>query len=387
MRMVMDKEAMLDKDVTMDDINFCLNQYTKECVYSDYNSNELVFRLRFTKNDKDGSSSKIGTVTGETLDQTDEIYYIKNKQDKILNNIVIRGIQGISNVKLRTIKKYRKQSFKENAKILENGSGEGSKPSATDTACSADSCVESKSKSKDTKKSKGASVQDESADIWVLDTVGTNLTGILGLDYVDSTRTYSNDIQEMYRVFGIEAARQSIYIELVEAFESSHINYHHLSLLCDRMTYSQKPISIFRYGINNDDVGPIMKATFEETPEMFFRAAKHAELDEMRGISANIMCGQQGYYGTNCFQVFTDLREMESNKRYKPDKIEIQNGNIVFNRVMKNVYDDRDSNCDNLMIVNPAEGISVPQNEEDVDSKGCEDNDADSTSDSLLEGF
>ena len=387
MRMVMDKEAMLDKDVTMDDINFCLNQYTKECVYSDYNSNELVFRLRFTKNDKDGSSSKIGTVTGETLDQTDEIYYIKNKQDKILNNIVIRGIQGISNVKLRTIKKYRKQSFKDNTKNLENGSGEGNKPSATDSACSADSCVESKSKSKDTKKSKGAAVQDESADIWVLDTVGTNLTGILGLDYVDSTRTYSNDIQEMYRVFGIEAARQSIYIELVEAFESSHINYHHLSLLCDRMTYSQKPISIFRYGINNDDVGPIMKATFEETPEMFFRAAKHAELDEMRGISANIMCGQQGYYGTNCFQVFTDLREMESNNRYEPDTIEIQNGNIAFNRVMKNVYDDRDSNCDNLMIVNPAEGVSVPQNE--VDSKGCEDNDDDSigTSDTLLEGF
>ena len=79
MRMVMDKEAMLDKDVTMDDINFCLNQYTKECVYSDYNSNELVFRLRFTKNDRDGSSNKIGTVSGETLDQTDEIYYIKKQ--------------------------------------------------------------------------------------------------------------------------------------------------------------------------------------------------------------------------------------------------------------------------------------------------------------------
>ena len=48
-------------------------------------------------------------------------------------------------------------------------------------------------------------------------------------------------------------------------------------------------VSIFRHGINNDDIGPIAKASFEETSEMFLKAARHAELDEMRGISANVM--------------------------------------------------------------------------------------------------
>ena len=85
-------------------------------------------------------------------------------------------------------------------------------------------------------------------------------------------------------------------IDVIE-FDGTYINYHHLSLLCDRMT-SVKMISIFRHGINNDNIGPIAKASFEETPEMFLKAAKHGEVDIMRGVSANVMCGQEGYFGT-----------------------------------------------------------------------------------------
>jgi DNA-directed RNA polymerase II subunit RPB1 len=65
-------------------------------------------------------------------------------------------------------------------------------------------------------------------------------------------------------------------------------------------------VSIFRHGINNDNIGPIAKASFEETPEMFLNAARHAELDTMRGVSANVMCGQEGYFGTSAFQVILD---------------------------------------------------------------------------------
>ena len=51
---------------------------------------------------------------------------------------------------------------------------------------------------------------------------------------------------------------------------------------------------------------PIAKASFEETPEMFLKAARHADLDTMRGVSANVMCGQEGYFGTSAFQVILD---------------------------------------------------------------------------------
>ena len=146
----------------------------------------------------------------------------------------------------------------------------------------------------------------------MVDTVGSNLMDLLSLDYIDTTRTYTNDIPEIYRVLGVEAARQSILNELTEVveFDSTYINYHHLSLLCDRMTCNDKIISIFRHGINNDDIGPIAKASFEETPEMFLKAARHGILDTMRGVSANVMCGQEGYFGTSAFQVILDLDKL-----------------------------------------------------------------------------
>jgi len=110
---------------------------------------------------------------------------------------------------------------------------------------------------------------------------------------------------------GIEAARESIYNELTDVLEADgYINAHHKSVLCDRMTSNAQLVSMFRSGINGDDIGPLAKASFEETPEMFLKAAKFAELDLMRGVSANVMCGQEGYYGTSIFDVLLDMDAM-----------------------------------------------------------------------------
>jgi len=268
-RMVMDAEVMLEKNITMDDINFALsNSFGDEisCVYSDYNSDKLVFRVRMVNvlsNAKNGQKK----LKVNPLDQSDQIYLLTNFKNQMLNNVVLRGVKGINKVILRKIK---------------------------------DNVVEQTGAYK-------------KQDIWVLDCIGSNLLGVLALDYVDKTRTYSNHITEMCNVLGIEAARQSIYNELSEVleFDSSYINSHHLGVLCDRMTYTHKLISIFRHGINSDNVGPIAKASFEETPKIFLEAAQFAELDIMRGISANVMCGQEGFYGTSAFQVMLDLEQMK----------------------------------------------------------------------------
>jgi len=268
-RIKIDPEAMLDKKLTMDDIHFAIKNsygYEVSCAFSDYNDDNLVFRLRMenvAQSKKSGGGGGAGNKQNP-LDQSDHIYMIKSFQDQLLNNVVLRGVKGIKKVMLRVIK---------NTLVRSDGVY--------------------------TKK-----------DTWVLDTTGTNLLHMLGQDYIDPKRTVSNDIQEVYRVFGIEAARQAIYNELVEVFDDSPINYHHVCLLCDRMTVSSSMISIFRHGINSDDIGPIAKASFEETPEMFLKAARHAELDPMRGISANVMCGQEGYYGTSAFQVLVNIDEM-----------------------------------------------------------------------------
>ncbi len=284
-RMVMDPEVMLEKNITMDDVNFTLkNCYDEQvnCIYSDFNSDKLIFRIRMNEVIK-SSTGRGGQKKTKVnpLDQSDQIYILKNFQDQLLQNVVLRGIKGVNKVILR--------------KIVDN-------------------IVEHNGIYK-------------KQDIWVLDTIGTNLLDVLGLDFIDNKRTISNDIIEIFNVLGIEAARQSIYNELVEVveFDGTYINYHNYSVLVDRMTFTHKLISIFRHGINNDNIGPIAKASFEETPEMFLKAARHAELDTMRGVSANVMCGQEGFFGTAAFQVVLDIEEMqklEAVSEYRPVNIE-----------------------------------------------------------------
>ena len=263
LRMKLNAEEMLDRNLTMDDVHFALtNAYSEQvsCAFSDYNSDNLIFRIRLSTN---VNGKKKAGAKQMPLDQSDEIYMLKGFQDQLLDNLVLRGVKNIDKVIPRKII---------DSVILTDGNY----------------------------------VKKET---WVLDTVGTNLMDILSLDYIDAKRSYTNDIQEIYRVLGIEAARQSILNEISEVieFDSTYINYHHLSILVDRMTCNDSMVSIFRHGINNDDIGPIAKASFEETPEMFLKAARHAELDTMRGVSANIMCGQEGYFGTSAFQVVLDI--------------------------------------------------------------------------------
>jgi DNA-directed RNA polymerase II subunit RPB1 len=259
-RFKLSRDEMLDRGITMDDIHFAIKNSIKQnisCVYNDFNDHNLIFRIRLMES--------FNIKKNNSLDQTDEIYKLKNLQEFILKNVILRGIKNIPKVLLRKVP---------NTSIKENGNY-------------------------------------QAKDVWVLDTVGSNLKDILTLDNINVNKTFSNDIQEVYRVLGIEAARQCVHNELIECFAGvGKINYHHTTMLCDRICATQKMVSIFRHGINNDDIGPIAKASFEETPEMFLKAAKHAELDLMTGVSANVMCGQEGYFGTGSFQVLLNHEEI-----------------------------------------------------------------------------
>ena len=324
LRMELNAEIMLEKNITMDDINFTLkNSYGDEitCAYSDYNDDNLIFRIRMNNLIKSGTKgAKKSNVN--PLDQSDQIYLLKNFQDQLLHNVIIRGVKKISKVILRKIKD---NVFEENGAYKKK-------------------------------------------DIWVLDTVGTNLLGVLALDYIDASRTFSNDISEIYNVLGIEAARQSIYNEIAEVieFDGTYVNYHHMCMLCDRMTYNSKLISIFRHGINNDNIGPIAKASFEETPEMFLKAARHAELDNMRGVSANVMVGQEGLFGTSAFQVLLDIEEMNKLERIVEYDKKDEQGEIekMFGEV-ENTDDVCSSN--KLMIQNNVINIKSKDSGQDND--------------------
>jgi len=131
---------------------------------------------------------------------------------------------------------------------------------------------------------------------WYLETDGSNLEEILNLPFVDSYRTYSNDIWEIYNLFGIEAVRAYIVEELTQLMPTIHRT--HITLLADRMTVSGRLRSISRYTRKHEHSSVLSKATFEETLSGFLRSGMMNEVDTVNGSSASIICGRIPKVGT-----------------------------------------------------------------------------------------
>lgn len=190
-------------------------------MHSDDNVLKLVLRLRVNDIEDDEE---------ETV-----CMYLKEFEDKLLNELALKGIHEISKV---TFTEYMEDEFSP-----ETGSH------------------------KKTKK-----------DNWLIETDGVALQKLLAFEKVDFRKTISNDIVEILKVLGIEAARLSLINELrlVLGVYGIYVNYRHLSTLCDVMTSRGVLTAITRHGINRVDSGPLRKCSFEETVEILLEAAVYS---------------------------------------------------------------------------------------------------------------
>lgn len=256
LRLVFNKSKMNLFGLKMIDIYTKLNSaYDKyiDCVYSDDNAEECIFRIKMTE------------LALKDIDDKDEIATIKAIEHNIVYQILLKGYKGIKKVSLNK-KKYTKYNSETNK---------------------FDNIVE-----------------------WVLDTDGTNLIEILSNPNIDTTRTISNDIREIYETLGIEAARNALYKELIAVTSEGSMNFRHMSLLIDTMTYKGQLMSIDRHGINRGDIGPLAKSSFEETTDMLINASIFSEYDKVNGVSANVMLGQQPPCGTGDSRILIDEEHM-----------------------------------------------------------------------------
>ncbi len=247
LRLELDRERMFNKNITMDDIDFVLkNRYSTsiKTVYSDFNSTKLVLRINLIMDDE----------------SQDDLASMKKFQNQLLNSVVIRGVPGIKAVTFRKEEEY----------------------------------VEYKD---------GKYVPIEQ---YVLDTDGSNFIEVMNHPAVDGRRLVSTHVHDIYENLGIEATRQVLLGEISELFEEAGVNFRHLGLLCDVMTRAGRLMSVDRYGINKNDIGPLAKASFEETEKILLRAALFGEIDPVTGVSANIMMGQPIRGGTSFSQIMLD---------------------------------------------------------------------------------
>jgi len=131
-------------------------------------------------------------------------------------------------------------------------------------------------------------------------TGGTNLKEVLKLDFVDETRTISNDIFEVEKIFGIEAARQQIINEINKVLDNQGIpiDIRHIMLVSDTMTTSGHVLGINRYGIVKEKPSVLARASFETSVKQFIGAALTGERDYLNSVIENVMINQPVPVGT-----------------------------------------------------------------------------------------
>jgi DNA-directed RNA polymerase II subunit RPB1 len=139
-----------------------------------------------------------------------------------------------------------------------------------------------------------------------IDTDGSNFIEVMNHPAVDPTRLYTTNVHDVLDVLGIEAARNILLSEIDSLFADAGVNYRHLGLLIDSMTRNGRLMSVDRYGINKNNIGPLAKASFEETEKILLRAALFGEIDPVTGVSAKIMTGQPIRGGTTFSQLLLD---------------------------------------------------------------------------------
>lgn len=168
---------------------------------------------------------------------------------------------------------------------------------------------------------------------WGIATRGTNLHAMLQLPSVDVASVMSNDVLEVWRMFGIEAAAKLLYYEIkrVLSFDSTNLHDRHIMLIVDTMTRTGSIMPMNRHGLNRERVGPLIRASFEQTLDVLTEAAVFGEMDSMDGVSENVMVGRLAPLGTGGFDLV--------NATPAPSKRHDDDGDEVLEEVVSSMMD------------------------------------------------
>jgi len=143
--------------------------------------------------------------------------------------------------------------------------------------------------------------ETEKGEEFVLYTEGSELGDVLDIEGVDASRTTCNNIHEIYRQLGVEAAREAIINETMNTLEEQgldDVNVRHLMLVADIMTNRGEIESIGRHGISGNKASVLARAAFEVTVSHLLDAAIHGEVDALNGVTENVIVGKPIKLGT-----------------------------------------------------------------------------------------
>jgi DNA-directed RNA polymerase II subunit RPB1 len=156
---------------------------------------------------------------------------------------------------------------------------------------------------------------------YIITTKGINASKLRYIKHIDNNRCYYNEFNTICRLYGIEAARKALIVEINKVFTGSlRLNFHHLSILCDTMTNTGEIVSIDRHGFGRMDTDPLSKASFEKTVDMLVNSAVFGEVDHLRSVSSRLIMGRAIRCGTGFPEIIIDTDILE-NTEYNENEL------------------------------------------------------------------
>jgi DNA-directed RNA polymerase subunit A' len=150
--------------------------------------------------------------------------------------------------------------------------------------------------------------QDEE---WVIQTAGSNLAKVVIVDGVDTTRTTTNNVYEIWQTLGIEAARTALVKEITNTLEEQglEVDVRHIMLVADLMTSKGYLQQIGRHGIAGTKTSVLARAAFEITVPTIARAALEGQIETLKGVTENVIVGATVPVGTGMVDLYMKVKD------------------------------------------------------------------------------
>jgi DNA-directed RNA polymerase subunit A' len=152
---------------------------------------------------------------------------------------------------------------------------------------------------------------------WVIRTDGSNLPKVLEIPGVDTSRTTTNNVHEIAKTLGIEAARNALEYEARNVLEDQglDVDRRHVMLVSDMMTSTGEVQQIGRHGISGKKSSVLARAAFEITVPNIVEAAVKGESDPLEGVTENVIVGQSIPIGTGLVELFMSTFELKKGEK------------------------------------------------------------------------
>lgn len=321
-RIQVDKEKMLEKDITLMDIKakFCIwwdrrhiNNKKKEktsllkkitsfaMLSNSDNDAQPIIHIRFNVKDQDKADVKKGVKMSTKFNRKTLLEFAE-----LIGNFKLKGVDNIEAINAVTKERYISTMDRDGMKLGEE---------------------------------------------YVIYTSGVNLKDIRLITGIDPYRTYSDDITEMFKTFGIEFARNRLLSEFLKAYENagnSGINPQHIAILVDIMCYSGAVISADRHGMKKANIDPLTKASFEKSIDVLISAAVFGDTDKMQGVSSRLYIGSVFKGGTGYCELLLDT-EMIQNSEYI-EKESNKKSNITIGTIANAIMEDTEDVGEDIFI-------------------------------------